>query len=96
MLLLDAAAVIQPILDQAGLSDLAEAMMKMRRAERRAVTTYTPGTARPRWTKDEGLAAGLVVDALLAMARRDQLCATPTITRCGRTAWHDDGGNGYE
>jgi hypothetical protein len=72
VLLLDAAAVIQPIIDQAGVkSDLAEAMMKMRRAERRAVTTYAPGTARPRWTKAEGLAAGLVVDALIAMAARE-------------------------
>jgi hypothetical protein len=72
VLLLDAAAVIQSILDQAGLSDLAEAMMKMRRAERRAVTTYSPGTTRPRWTKDEGIAAGLVVDALIAMAARER------------------------
>lgn len=72
MLLLDAAAVIQPILDRAGIhGDLTEAMMTLRRAERRAVTAYSPSGARPRWTKKEGQAAGLLVDALIAMAARE-------------------------
>jgi hypothetical protein len=67
-LLLDAVDVVKPVLERAGLrGDLAEAVMTLRSGANRAVA-YSPDACRPRWSKREGIAAKLVLDALIKTA----------------------------